>query len=382
MHCENTNNQRAAYATHPEFSRGRRYAEDEHLYRNIYQRDRDRIIHSSAFRRLEHKTQVFIFREGDYRKRLTHTLEVAQIARTIARSLGLNEDLTEAIALAHDVGHTPFGHAGEDVLKKLLQDQGGFNHNLQGLRIVDFLEKKYPNFPGLNLTWEVREGIAKHSTRYDNQAMLQDFPELNLKEMPTLETQVVDIADEIAYDNHDLDDGIRTGLIHENKLDQVEFWHRTKELLKNKYPTADKEILHYIIIRTLINEQVTNLIENTKKLILDNAITSWEKAKLHPSRLVDFSDPIKRIRAPLKQFLWDNLYLHWKVLRMTEKAKTILEYLFRSYFENPNMLPPDFQERIDKQDSKKKVIADYIASMTDRQAQDEYKKFFDPYEKI
>jgi len=262
---------------HEQFSRGRKFKEEEHSYRNIYQRDRDRIIHSAAFRRLEYKTQVFVYHEGDYyRTRLTHTIEVAQIARTIAKALMLNEDLVEAIALAHDLGHTPFGHAGEEALNTLMKSHGGFNHNLQTLRIVDTLEERYPNFKGLNLTWEVREGIAKHTTNYDSATKISEF---RPNKMPTLEAQVVDIADEIAYDNHDLDDGITSGLINENSLFSLNLWKEAEEHIKSKVGEIESKIKKYQIIRFLIDTLVSDLINQSKKNILSSKISSIEDVR-------------------------------------------------------------------------------------------------------
>jgi len=373
----------ASYATKYSDSRGRVYKEKRHPYRTLYQRDRDRIIHSAAFRRLEYKTQVFIIHEGDYyRTRLTHTLEVAQIARTIGRSLRLNEELIEAIALAHDLGHTPFGHAGEEILNELLKEEGGFNHNIQGLRVVDFLEIRYPYFRGLNLSWEVREGIAKHSTRYDLTKNLNEFAELNINEQPTLETQVVDIADEIAYDNHDLDDGLTSGLIQEEILDKIDIWQINKRRLKKEHPRVNQKMLKFLIIRALINFQVTDLIEHTKSLLKNLNINSWKKVKGSKDRLVRFSPRVEEKREPLRKFLHDNLYFNRRVLRMTEKSKRFIGQLFNNYCKNPWQIPEDFWKTKREKDSLKRIIADYIAGMTDRFALEEYKKLFDPYERV
>ncbi|MCD6539435.1 MAG: deoxyguanosinetriphosphate triphosphohydrolase [Candidatus Omnitrophica bacterium] len=373
----------ATYATSSKYSRGRKYKEREHPYRDPYQRDRDRIIHSAAFRKLEYKTQVFITHEGDYyRTRLTHTLEVAQIARTIGKALNLNEELIEAIALAHDLGHTPFGHAGEEILNELLKEEGGFNHNIQGLRCVDFLEIKYPEFIGLNLSWEVREGIAKHSTSYNSKKALTDFPDLNIDEQPTLEAQVVDIADEIAYDNHDLDDGLTSGLLSEKDLKNIRLWEIKRKEAKEKYPRAKPEILKFLIIRSLIDLQVTDLINYTKYLLKKHNINSWDKVKKSKERLVKFSPQIEKLRIPLRKFLYENLYLNRRVLRMTEKSKRFIKELFLNYYHNPWQIPEDFRKRKRKPDSLKRLIADYIAGMTDRYALEEYKKLFDPYEKV
>ncbi|MBN2119459.1 MAG: deoxyguanosinetriphosphate triphosphohydrolase [Candidatus Omnitrophica bacterium] len=373
----------ASFATKSSNSRGRKHPEKEHPYRTIYQRDRDRIIHSQAFRKLEYKTQVFITHEGDYyRTRLTHTLEVAQIARTIGKSLGLNEDLIEAIALAHDLGHTPFGHAGEEILNKLLDKEGGFNHNIQGLRVVDFLEIRYPDFQGLNLTWEVREGIAKHSTTYDLKADLQHFSDLDLDKQPTLETQVVDIADEIAYDNHDLDDGLTSGLIQEKDLEKIEIWKIATEKIKKQYRHIDQDMLKFLAIRNLINFKVTDLIEHSKHKLSSLNINSWKKVKSQETRLVAFSPYVSRLRKPFRKFLYDNLYCSRRVLRMTEKSKRFIQELFENYCKNPWQIPKNLLKQKIKKESLKRTVADYIAGMTDRFALDEYKKLFDPYEKV
>lgn len=360
-------------------SRGRVHKETEHPYRSAYQRDRDRIIHSAAFRRLEYKTQVFVNHEGDYyRTRLTHTIEVAQIARTIASSLHLNVDLTEAIALAHDLGHTPFGHSGEEALNHLMKELGGFNHNLQGLRVVDYLEERYPNFPGLNLTWEVREGIVKHSTAFDKAVSIKG---LAPKETPLLETQVVDIADEIAYDNHDLDDGLTSGLIREADLEELPIWKDAcKEVSKIGSP-LDENKRKYLLIRRLIDNQVTDLIGQTEKNIKKYKLRSWQDVKKTGKKCVSFSENMIKLRKPLREFLVNNLYNHYRVIRMSTKAKKFIEELFNVYVDKPKQLPFEAQKRIDK-DGVKRAVCDYIAGMTDRYALNEYKKLFLPYEKV
>lgn len=371
------------YAVKSKYSRGRKFKEKEHPYRSVYQRDRDRIIHSAAFRRLEYKTQVFIYHEGDYyRTRLTHTLEVAQIARTISKSLKLNEDLTEAIALAHDLGHTPFGHAVEGTLNELMIDEGGFNHNTQGLRVVDFLEKRYPDFRGLNLTWETREGIIRHTTNkiaeYGNS--LKDFSE---DEQPGLEVQVVDMADEIAYDSHDLDDGIKSGMIEEDDLQKISLWKMMRKKVHSEYSHLSKELYIYLIIRDLINWQVTDLIENTLRNIEKLKITSLKEVKQCQERIVSFSRETKELREELRKFLYNSLYRHWRVLRMCDKACRFVKELFNVYLNNPGVLPPDFvKEAVKGGESLKRVICDYIAGMTDRYALEEYRRLFDPYEKV
>lgn len=369
----------APYAMKSSDTRGREYKEQEHPYRSPYQRDRDRIIHSAAFRRLEYKTQVFVNHEGDYyRTRLTHTIEVAQIARTIAVALRLNVDLTEAIALAHDLGHTPFGHSGEEALNELMKNFGGFNHNLQGLRVVDYLEQRYPDFPGLNLSWEVREGIVKHSTAFDTSVKIKS---LAPKEMPTLETQVVDIGDEIAYDNHDLDDGLTSGLITEDDLEELAIWKKINENIPRKYDKIDKEKRKYLTIRSLINMQVTDLINETERRINRLKLKSYLDVKKAGTKVVSFSKEMADLRKPLRSFLMDNLYHHYRVIRMSTKAKRFIKQLFNVYVEKPEQLPTEAQKWI-KTAGARKAVCDYIAGMTDRYCLDEYKKLFDPYEKV
>jgi len=369
----------APYAMKSYSSRGRIYKEKEHPYRSAYQRDRDRIIHSAAFRRLEYKTQVFVNHEGDYyRTRLTHTLEVSQIARTIAAALRLNVDLIEAIALAHDLGHTPFGHSGEDALNELMAKFGGFNHNLHGLRVVDLLEAKYTDFPGLNLSWEVREGIVKHSSAFDKLVKIKG---LAPQELPTLETQVVDIADEIAYDNHDLDDGLASGLLNERDLDILPIWGNINKGISKKYAKIDREKIRYLIIRSLIDIQVTDLIQETEKRINKLKLKSYLEVKKLDKKIVVFSTQVQNLRKPLREFLTENLYHHYHVIRMSNKAKRFIQELFKVYIDSPRQLPPEIQKNIPK-DGLRRVVCDYIAGMTDRYALDEYKKLFDPYEKV
>ena len=369
----------APYAMKSSLSRGRLHKEKEHLYRPPYQRDRDRIIHSAAFRRLEYKTQVFVNHEGDYyRTRLTHTLEVAQIARTIAGALKLNVDLVEAISLAHDLGHTPFGHAGEDALNEIMLEEGGFNHNLQGIRVVDLLEDRYPDFPGLNLTWEVREGIARHSSAFDKESQV---PEFSHDSMPTLETQVVDIADEIAYDNHDIDDGLTSGMLKESDLDCVPLWKKISREISEKYGRIDAQKKKYLIIRSLIDAQVTDLISRTRRALDKINPKSCAQIKKLNKRIVDFNPQMLALRKPLREVLMSNLYKHYRVIRMSIKAKRFIGELFRVYTEKPEQLPPNIQKRIPL-DGIQRSVCDYIAGMTDRYALDEYKKLFDPYEKV
>ncbi|MDD5428795.1 MAG: deoxyguanosinetriphosphate triphosphohydrolase [Candidatus Omnitrophica bacterium] len=369
----------APYAQTSKATKGRVYKEEEHQYRSCYQRDRDRIIYSTAFRRLEYKTQVFVNHEGDYyRTRLTHTLEVAQIARSIARALGLNEDLVEALSLAHDLGHTPFGHSGEDALDEVMKDYGGFDHNTQGLRVVDFLEERYPNFPGLNLSYEVREGIIKHSTPFDRPRPAVSFES---KGSPLLEIQVVDIADEIAYDNHDLDDGITSGLIKEEDLGVLKLWADKSKEIKKRYPKIKGEVRKYQTISSLINTQVTDVITQTEANIRKFKIRKPGDTVRIPERVVAASSAMQAMRAPMREFLTENLYHHYRVVRMSNKASRFITSLFNVYLDKPEQLPPTTQSRL-KKEEKHRVICDYIAGMTDRYALDTYKKFFEPYERV
>jgi len=372
--------QLAPYAMKCKDSKGRTHKEQEHDYRTCYQRDKDRIIHSTAFRRLEYKTQVFVNHEGDYyRTRLTHTLEVAQIAVAIARALGLNEDLAEAIALAHDLGHTPFGHSGEETLHDIMKRRGGFNHNLQGLRVVDLLEERYPKFPGLNLTYEVREGIIKHTTTFDQPRLLVPFEK---KGPPLLETQVVDAADEIAYDNHDLDDGLTSGLLIEGDLlKKLALWKRTCKKIDSHSSKINTQIRRHQIIRSLINAQVTDVIKESEKNIKRFKIRDAHDVRKLPQKIITFSKDMEQLRKPLRQFLFDNLYQHYRVIRMANKACRFIQELFKVYLDKPEQLPPTTKSRL-KKGNPYVVICDYIAGMTDRYALDEYKKFFEPYEKV
>jgi dGTPase len=367
------------YAMHSKDTRGRGHPEKESGYRSCYQRDRDRVIHSTAFRRLEYKTQVFVNHEGDYyRTRLTHTLEVSQIARSIARQMALNEDLVEAIALSHDIGHPPFGHAGEEALSALMKDYGGFDHNLQGLRVVDELEQRYPKFPGLNLTWEVREGINKHTTMFDR---LEQLVELEPETSPLLETQVVDAADEIAYDNHDIDDGITSGLIDEKDISKLELWKTASENIKKRHIDLSDKIRRYQIIRSLIDTQVRDLVENSEKNIKDASIKGVSDVRRYPNKVITFSNRMYEKRVQFRNFLTKNLYRNYRVMRMSDKARRFIIELFNIYLEKPEQLPYPDQEKIKKY-GLHRVICDYIAGMTDRYTLDEYKKLFDPYERV
>lgn len=365
----------AGYATCASDSRGRAFPEEEHPFRSPYQRDRDRIIHSTAFRRLEYKTQVFVIHEGDYyRTRLTHTIEVAQIARTIARALRVNEDLTEAISLAHDLGHTPFGHSGEDALRELMKSYGGYEHNRQSLRVVDKLEKHYPDFDGLNLTFEVREGIIKHITEYDTPEVKEFEPEKS----PTLEAQIVNLADEIAYTSHDVDDGLKAGLISTGGLLTVRLW---KELFTPIQGIKDEELAGYKAVRNLINLLTTDLIDETQRRLKKLRIESPDEVRRKPP-LVSLSPETTRKHKELKDFLYENMYRHYRVVRMSEKAKRIMEQLFRIYLQQTRQMPPTVQEKIKHGEPVARVVCDYIAGMTDNFALEEYKKLFDPYTRV
>jgi len=374
----------ASYAIQDNQTRGRRYPEPEHPYRSPFQRDRDRIIHSRAFRRLEYKTQVFVNHEGDhYRTRLTHSMEVAQITRTIAEALGLNSHLCEALALSHDMGHPPFGHSGQDVLDGLMKDAGGFEHNLQTLRIVELLEEKYIEFPGLNLTFEAREGIVKHSTIYKGMknppAAVRDYA---LDELPPLEAQIVDLCDEIAYNNHDLDDGLESRLLHlDGLVENVRIFGDLFRPSKSEHPKAPVKLLVNKTIISLINIEVTDLIENIRRTIQKEGIKTLEDIRKAPRMLVSFSDEVADKHRELKTYLYKNMYNHFRVNRMKNKARRILEALFKAYQEDPSLLPSHFQNRI-PHDGKERVICDYVAGMTDRFAIDEYLKLFDPREKV
>ena len=371
----------AGYAAQSETSLGRRYPEVYKDDRPAYERDRDRIIHCAAFRRLEYKTQVFVNHEGDYyRTRLTHSLEVAQIGRGIARRLKLNEDLVETLALAHDLGHTPFGHTGEDVLNRLMSPYGGFEHNRQSLRVVENLEERYPDFNGLNLSWEAREGIIKHSSDYD----LPDgsgYEEYQPDLRPTLEAQIIDLADEIAYNNHDIDDGLKARYLKPEDLIKVDLWADTYARVKEKYPSLpeDRQILQ--TISHLIGHLIMDLVDQTGVNILEAGISTQEVVRTHPVNLVKFSSETAERNRELKRFLYKNLYRHYKVERMRIKAERFLTMLFENYLQNPTLLPSSYQEKYE-QYGRERVVCDYIAGMTDRYALDEYKRLFDPYERV
>lgn len=369
----------APYAMRDDLSRGRRHKEIFSDERGAFERDRDRVIHSAAFRRLEYKTQVFVFHEGDYyRTRLTHTLEVAQIARSLAKRLKLNIDLAETIALAHDLGHTAFGHSGEEALNELMKDFGGFEHNRQGLRIVEVLEERYPSFNGLNLTWESREGIIKHHTAYD-----QPYPYLNDEFLPnivpTLEAQLINVADEIAYHNHDLDDGIESKLLSFDALDEVKLWQIVKNDVLKKEPNINQKVLKSRVVSALISRFINDVVETSYKRIKEWGIETADDVRRINRIVISFSDELASLRDELKEYLLKNLYLHPKLNRMRQKAKHVIRSLFKAYLENPKLLPDKFYRRATESTELKdkyQVVCDYIAGMTDRYALKEYKRLF------
>ena len=364
----------APFAANPEHSRGRRFPEAPPQGRNEFQRDRDRIIHSTAFRRLEYKTQVFVNHEGDlFRTRLTHSLEVAQIGRGIARNLGLHEDLVEAIALAHDLGHTPFGHAGQDALNDCMREHGGFEHNLQSLRVVEWLEQRYAEFDGLNLTFEVREGILKHCSPH-NARQLGELGERFLnKQQPSLEAQVTNLADEIAYNNHDVDDGLRSGLITLEQLSDVEAFARHLHEVRQRYADIGGRRLVHETVRRMINAQVNDLCAQSRQNIAATCPADIEAVR-RASPLIAFSDTMQRQQHALKQFLRANLYRHYRVNRMSNKADRIIRELFSAFLQDPGLLPADFHAAGAEQQPR--AVADYIAGMTDRYAIREYRRLF------
>lgn len=370
----------AIYAANPEASLGRHHDEPPSQLingvpiRNAFQRDRDRIIHSTAFRRLEYKTQVFVNHEGDlFRTRLTHSLEVAQLARGIARTLNLHEDLTEAIALAHDLGHTPFGHAGQDALNACMKDFGGFEHNLQSLRVVDKLEQRYAEFDGLNLTFELREGILKHCA-VKNARQLGDVGLRFInKTNPSLEAQVTNFADEIAYNNHDVDDGLRSGLITIEQLQQVDLFASQLDIVRAQYPKLEQKRLIHETIRRMINALVVDICTQSSKNIISINPQNIQDIRQAPY-LISFSDDMKAKSLALKQFLRKNLYQHYKVNRMSAKAERIIRELFTVFLDDIGLMPQEFQQhaKIDKP----RAVADYIAGMTDRFAIREHRRLF------
>src|SRR3569623_921186 len=375
----------AVYAARPENSRGRRHPEAAPGYRSDYQRDRDRIIHSAAFRRLEYKTQVFVNHEGDlFRTRLTHSLEVAQIARTIARTLSLNEDLCEASSLAHDLGHTPFGHAGQDALNPCMKPYGGFEHNAQSLRVVDELEDKYADFRGLNLMFETREGILKHCSRARARE-LGDVGERFLKGgSPGLEAQLANLADEIAYNNHDIDDGLRARLLTIEAMREVPLFkrHHDEALKASKAMNAKQE--RHETIRRIINTLVTNQDETSRSSLRKAKPKSIEDVRERSKPLIAYSADVRAESLALKKFLYEHLYKHHQVYRVTVKAQRVVRELFAALLDDPRLLPParfeeaKQQEKLHGKSGRARVGADYIAGMTDRFALDEHERLFDP----
>jgi len=365
----------APYAAASQNSRGRRFPEAAPAGRSEFQRDRDRIIHSTAFRRLEYKTQVFVNHEGDlFRTRLTHSIEVAQIGRSIARNLRLNEELVEAIALAHDLGHTPFGHAGQDELNLCMKEYGGFEHNLQSLRVVDMLEERYAEFDGLNLTYESREGILKHCSP-QNAEMLGELGQRFLdNQQPSLEAQVTNLADEIAYNNHDVDDGLRSGLITLEQLAEVGVFARHLEMAQQSYPgLAGRRLIHETV-RRMINTLVLDLIAQSSANIAAVAPQSIDEVRA-AAPLVAFSPAVRAEQQELKRFLFQQLYRHYRVMRTSNKARRIVRELFAAFMQDARLLPPQYQEKAEE--DKARAIADYIAGMTDRYANLEYRRLFD-----
>jgi dGTPase len=378
----------ASYAAHETESRGRRHPEPAPRYRSEYQRDRDRIVHSTAFRRLVYKTQVFVNHEGDlYRTRMTHTLEVAQIARSMARALKLNEALSEAISLAHDLGHTPFGHAGQDALNECMRDFGGFEHNLQSLRVVDVLEERYAEFDGLNLSYECREGILKHCSQ-KHALELAELGERFLKrQQPSLEAQIANFADEIAYNNHDVDDGIRAGLITIEELLAVPLFATYHAQVVQRFPALGGRRLVYEILRRMIDCLVTDLIENSQSRLAASAVLTIADVRAQSAPLIGFSEAIQARNTTLKQFLRRRLYRHYKVRRMTVKAGRVVAELFAAFSSDAGLMPDEHRataERLEKEQGRAglaRAVADYIAGMTDRYAILEHRRLFDPGER-
>ncbi|MCC5858423.1 MAG: deoxyguanosinetriphosphate triphosphohydrolase [Ectothiorhodospiraceae bacterium] len=375
----------APYAQDPRHSRGRQRPEPAPTWRSEFQRDRDRIIHSSAFRRLEYKTQVFVNHEGDlFRTRLTHTLEVCQIARTIARALDLNEDLTEAITLAHDLGHTPFGHAGQEALNRSMKEYGGFEHNLQSLRVVDDLEQRYAEFDGLNLCFETREGILKHCSAA-NARELGDLGKRFLdRTQPGLEAQLANLADELAYNSHDVDDGLRAGLITVDQLEALGLMGRLFAQVRAAHPNLPHRRMIYETVRHMIGEQVADVIRTSAALLADAAPADSDAVRRQPQPLIRFSEAMQAEHVELKRFLFKRLYRHHRVYRMAEKAQRTVAALFRAFMDDIALMPPQQHEQARRleqergQAGRARGVADYIAGMTDRYAIDEHERLFNP----
>ncbi len=373
---------RPPYAASRSNSRGRCFPEEPPCYRSEFQRDRDRIIHCGAFRRLEYKTQVFVNHEGDmFRTRLTHSIEVAQISRSIARALQINEDLTESIALAHDLGHPPFGHAGQEALNLCMRAYDGFEHNLQSLRIVSELEKKYAGFDGLNLTFETREGILKHCSKRWAAQLGEVGQRFLSNQQPSLEAQLANLADEIAYNNHDVDDGLRAGLIDIEELLEIELFRKQYEAFRRLFPDITGRRVIHETIRRMINEQVVDLIENSRQQIAAATVVDIDSVRNLNHPLICFTDAMQAANLELKQFLRHRLYQHYRVRRMSAKARRIIQALFSAFIEDPGLLPDETQlqqQACHSETDKVRVIADYIAGMTDRYAISEYQRLFDP----
>jgi dGTPase len=365
----------APYAMRTRDSLGRRYPEPSHPFRTLYQRDRDRVTYSTAFRRLLYKTQVLVAQTNDHhRTRLTHTLEVAQISRTVARQLGLNEDLTETIALAHDLGHPPFGHAGEQALDECMRGHGGFEHNRHGLRIVEVLEYRYAGFPGLNLSREVLEAMAQHSGR-------RDAPEVAAYldvGRPLLEAQVVDAADSLAYDAHDVDDAFGAGLVSADDLREVEFWRLAVERVERRHGRLGPLQFEPAVVRALIDWQVTDLLEHTRQRLRQARVRSVQDVRAAPEVLVGPGPEVRRLKAGLETFLRERVYRHYRVLRMAAKGRRIVQALFEEFTRAPDLLPERYSCRVARE-GRERVVCDYLAGMTDRYAQDEYLRLFRPY---
>ncbi len=364
----------APYAVKSGETRGRSYPEDEDPYRTVYQRDRDRIVHTTAFRRLEYKTQVFVNYEGDYyRTRLTHTLEVTQIGRSLATALGANTDLVEAICLSHDLGHSPFGHAGEEILNKLMKDHGGFDHNRQTYRIVTELEERYPAWAGLNLTHEVLEGIVKHESRYDTSSSMGYDPSTR----GTLEAQIANISDEMAYNAHDLDDGLRAGLLDHERLDHLEIWKLVKDSIGWDGQHFDEMIRHRLI-RRLVSLEIDDAIKATHEQIVQSGAQSVDALQRLPNNVICNTAEYARMNDELKTFLYDEFYRNYRVARMSAKAQHFLQEIFEAYIEEPKQLPPETQAKAPDR-GLHRAVADYIAGMTDRYALGEWQRLFDPF---
>ncbi len=363
----------APYALLSRESKGRRHHEGEPKYRTAFQRDRDRVVHSAAFRRLEYKTQVFVNDTGDYyRTRLTHTLEVAQIGRTLARALAVNEDLVEVICLAHDLGHPPFGHAGEGILNACMSEYGGFNHNHQSYRVVTELERRYPQWVGLNLTYETLEGIAKHETEYD----MSKLADLEVTPFGSLEAQIANVSDELAYNAHDLDDGLQAGLITPDELNQLEIWRQLCERLEWKGGVMD-EITRHRFIREQIGMQVDDVLTQTLKNLEALNPQSSQQVQNHHIQIVNHSDEFAVLNRALKNFLYQQMYYHYTIMRMSKRAERFISAIFDSYIAEPRQLPDEYQTLL-SESSVYRVVADYIASLTDRSAVQEYQRLFDP----